>query len=324
MGPSLDHANPVWQGLDADAAGRVAMLFKRQTFATGERLIRQGPQANAAFVIETGAVDIVREIPGGQTIPLNTFGPGAIIGELGLMADAPRLASAIAAEPVTASTLTVRAFQAALDSLDPAMLTVARNLLAIMAARLGEQKTRIADSAHPRILGAMKDAQPQPINIDAFDWRAFAPIMPAFAYFQSQEMQEFLNAMTAESLPKGAVFMASKTPVTRASFVIRGAAAAITEVGGAPYSLNVLGPGELCGASFLISPQPNPIAYMAKEALVVASMPVDAFRTMLLRNDPLGLALIRTTAWSLSRGFARSNNLLGNAARLARTKSQAA
>lgn len=314
----LDRANPLWQGLDDAGAARVAQLFVQAEFAPGERLIRQGPRSDAAFIVETGDVQVVRELPGGRTIPLDEMGPGAVIGELGLLADAQRLASVIARGQVKAQKLTASAFQAGAEALDPAMLTVARNLLGVMGRRLADQSARIADTSTAKILGGHAASPPPALDIEAFDWRGFAPILPAFAAFAAPEMTAFLAALKAESLPKGAMFIPAGTVAERASFVIRGAAAATYEIDGQSHGLNVLGPGELCAASFLIERQPADLTYVAREPLILASMPIDDFHTMLHRDDALGLALIKTAAWSLSRGFARSNNLLGNAARLAR------
>lgn len=314
----LDRANPLWHGLDDAGAARVAKLFVKTEFAPGERLIRQGPPSDAAFIVESGNVQVVRELPGGRAIPLDEMGPGAVIGELGLLAEAHRLASVVAQDPVMAQKLTASAFRAGTDALDPAMLTVARNLLGVMGRRLADQSARIAGASTAKILGGQAAPPPRALDIEAFDWRGFAPILPAFAPFAAPEMIAFLGALKAVSLPKGAEFIPAGAAPDHASFVIRGAAAAAYEIDGTRHSLNVLGPGELCAASVLIERQSTDLTYVAREPLVLAAMPADIFQAMLHRDDALGLALIKTVAWSLSRGFGRSNNLLGNAARLAR------
>ncbi len=321
MSVELDLNSELWRGLDGEAAARVAKLFRPETFEAGEILMLQGGRSDHAVILRAGAVEVVRELPGGAEIPLGEMGAGAVIGEIGLMADAPRLATVRARTDVDALILTRAAFRGASDGLDPAALHVARNILAVLAERLTAQTGRIlAEPPGPILaLPRIAAADDRPAEVD-FAWRDFLKILPSMAEFGPDEIAALAAAARPLALAKGAILAAAGEPIEMASFVLRGAVAGVRPDGGVVHSLNVLAPGELAGASHLLLGHPAPLAYRAKEATVLAQIPADAYRRMLAGNDELGLAVIRATAWSLSRGFRRSNNTLGNRNRLARAQ----
>lgn len=62
-----------------------------QSFTTGEAIFREGDQGRNMYIVAEGQVDIVL---GGRI--LETVKPGGILGELALIDDKPRSASAIA------------------------------------------------------------------------------------------------------------------------------------------------------------------------------------------------------------------------------------
>lgn len=319
----LDPENALWRDLDADEAARIAGMFQPVRFEAGADLVRQGPPSEHAVVIQSGSVEVSRELPGGQTIRLGAMGPGAVIGELGLLADANRLASVVATEATTAGVISANAFRAGCELLDPALLKVARNILQVMSERLREQAARIAAGSGARAIspatGPSAAAAPGVLGA-GFAWRDFPAILPAFRGFDPRDLARFVERLSADELAKGDVIARAGAPAEKACFVLRGAAAAVYEKDGVRHGLNVLGPGELCGASNLIPNAASDLEYVAREAAVVMSLPADEFRALLARDDSLGLGLIRTAAWSLARGFARSNNMLGNFSRLARVQ----
>ena len=64
------------------------MVAIRRALLTGEVLFRQGEPSDYAWLIESGTIELVREpAPGeaGGRVAHGTFGPGELIGELGLI-----------------------------------------------------------------------------------------------------------------------------------------------------------------------------------------------------------------------------------------------
>ncbi|MFM8799278.1 MAG: cyclic nucleotide-binding domain-containing protein, partial [Tagaea sp.] len=68
-------------------------LYRRRTVA-GQSLFREGDAADAAYIVEQGSVEIYTEHDGART-RLSVLGPGEIFGEMALIDDGPRSASAL-------------------------------------------------------------------------------------------------------------------------------------------------------------------------------------------------------------------------------------
>lgn len=63
-------------------------------FQAGEVIFRQGYPSDNAYIIITGEVEIYRELLEGGTEHVATLTQGQMFGELGVLEDAPRSASA--------------------------------------------------------------------------------------------------------------------------------------------------------------------------------------------------------------------------------------
>ncbi len=63
----------------------------------GDVLFREGAEGDDAYIVESGSIEISLDLPAGKKV-LATLGKGEILGEMSLIADAPRSATAIAAE----------------------------------------------------------------------------------------------------------------------------------------------------------------------------------------------------------------------------------
>jgi CRP/FNR family transcriptional regulator len=72
-----------------------------RTFQPGDVIFREGDDAKGeAFMVHVGRVEIRKRI-GGEERLLNTLAKGELLGHLALFRNAPRSATAIAAEAVT-------------------------------------------------------------------------------------------------------------------------------------------------------------------------------------------------------------------------------
>ena len=105
------------------------MIDNLKTIAAGDVFIRQGTSGQSAYVIEQGQVEIYLEKPDGSAQVVGTRGPGAIIGEMALIDEAPRTASIRALEDCKLIEITREDFRHRLSSSDTIMRAVMRVLL---------------------------------------------------------------------------------------------------------------------------------------------------------------------------------------------------
>ena len=130
----------------------------RTHFAEGQILFREGDPADSVFRLLSGAVDILRELDG-DPILLGTVDAGQLIGEMGVVENRPRSATARAASEVEVEILTPTEF---LDQI-VASPRAARELIRRLSQRLREADDRIVNDERRsgRSQGTRKDADNQ-------------------------------------------------------------------------------------------------------------------------------------------------------------------
>ena len=90
-----------FEDLDQRSLDAIANSAVEQSYQPGQELVRQGDTGVGAFIIRSGKVDIIQSKDGKET-KLATLGPGDVIGEMALLDEFPRSATARATEPTTA------------------------------------------------------------------------------------------------------------------------------------------------------------------------------------------------------------------------------
>src|SRR5215831_18349759 len=133
-----------------------AVTFTR--FAKGQILFREGDSADCVFRLLNGAVDILRELDG-DPILLGTVGAGQFVGEMGVVDNRPRNATARAANEIEVEILTPTEF---LDQIARSP-RAASELIRRLSQRLREADDRIVNDERRsgRAHGARKDADSQ-------------------------------------------------------------------------------------------------------------------------------------------------------------------
>jgi CRP-like cAMP-binding protein len=85
--------SPLFAGLPRRMLGRLATRFFEKVYHAGDVIFEEGDPGRALFVVVEGTVEITRATAKGPVV-LNTLGPGAAFGELALIDDFPRSATA--------------------------------------------------------------------------------------------------------------------------------------------------------------------------------------------------------------------------------------
>jgi CRP-like cAMP-binding protein len=121
---------------------RVIGDIPTRTFNPGDVIFSEGDDPKGeAFMVHVGKVEIRKQVAGEQQL-LNTIGKGSLLGELGLFRNAPRSASAIAAEPVTLLVISANR----LDHMVRSNPTLAVALIRDLANRMLAAEDRVSDA----------------------------------------------------------------------------------------------------------------------------------------------------------------------------------
>jgi CRP-like cAMP-binding protein len=102
---------PLFAECGGEPLDLIMRLADEVDVADGYTLMRQGDLAQEFFLIVTGNVRIERD---GQ--PVNTLGPGDFLGEIALLSEGRRTATAVTEGPAKLLVITHRGFNSLLDS----------------------------------------------------------------------------------------------------------------------------------------------------------------------------------------------------------------
>ncbi len=123
---------------NADTAVRIRSAYER-VLRAGETVFAVGDQDGHLYVIQTGAVEIVREGPHGNQV-VARLGPGDFFGEIALVRAEPRKVLAVAAAP----TRVLELDRETLEGMCMAQPEIAMRMIRVLASRLIEAERRLA------------------------------------------------------------------------------------------------------------------------------------------------------------------------------------
>ncbi len=133
---------PMFHDVDPARLKLLAFTSERVQFAPGQRFFAQGDAADAAYVILEGQAEVRLNTPGGE-IKVADLGRNALVGEMGILSDAPRSATIVAGEPTTALRIDKRVFLEFLMQFPQMSIAVMREL----ASRLERTNAQLAAQA---------------------------------------------------------------------------------------------------------------------------------------------------------------------------------
>jgi CRP/FNR family cyclic AMP-dependent transcriptional regulator len=111
-------------------------VLDRQNVHAGTSIFEESSRGDNAFIVQEGSVKIVKTIDGKEVV-LGSVGQGGIFGEMALIDDFPRMATARAAEPTTYIVISRNLFEQKLGKSDPFI----RGLLKIFAGNIRSMST---------------------------------------------------------------------------------------------------------------------------------------------------------------------------------------
>lgn len=125
----------LWLDDETEAGhGTSRVEIGQKVFAAGQTIFHEGDLGDEAYVIRSGAVEIFVKGPSGEGVTLAILGQRALFGEMALIDDGPRSATAIAHQDTIAYVIRRADFERPLRGVNPwiraLLLTMARNLRA--------------------------------------------------------------------------------------------------------------------------------------------------------------------------------------------------
>lgn len=115
-------------------------ILERKTYAVDAKIFKEGDPGDRAYILQDGEVEIFKVSEDGRETILGTIGKGAFFGEMALLDDSPRMASARASVPSTMIIITRQDFDAKMSKADPFL----RGLIYVLAGTIREMGAKQA------------------------------------------------------------------------------------------------------------------------------------------------------------------------------------
>jgi len=124
--------SPLFAGLPRRLLARLGTRFLEKSYSPGEIVFQEGDPGRALFVVVEGTVEITQGTPQGEFV-LRTLGPGDAFGEIALIDNFPRSASARTASLARLLILYKTDFDDLMDGNSQITNVVMRNLAHLLA-----------------------------------------------------------------------------------------------------------------------------------------------------------------------------------------------
>jgi CRP/FNR family cyclic AMP-dependent transcriptional regulator len=136
-------ALPLFAGISEAEIAEIARLATLIDYPKGHTLFTENEPGDALYAVLRGRVEMRCRDRWGHEQTLATLEPGAILGEIALLTDEPRSASAVTVAETTVLRLTNETFIALLKQGHHAAHLILYNLARGVASRLGEVNRRL-------------------------------------------------------------------------------------------------------------------------------------------------------------------------------------
>ena len=127
---------PLFTGLTQTELANVATLFFEKPYGKNSTLFVEGMTGEILYVIRRGSVQITKKTGAGTELVLATLKEGEFLGEMSLIDNRPRTATAKVAEESSLLVMTKKAFNTMMEKYPDAALKVILVFLKIANERL--------------------------------------------------------------------------------------------------------------------------------------------------------------------------------------------
>ena len=135
----------LFQVFSSEELDQILPYFELRPFAESTTLFEQGDRGDSLLVVIEGTVDIRKESVSGKQTVMAKFGRGSIVGEMAIIDQFPRSATARVTANSKVLILTREGFEVILQEKPPLGIKFLREITRILAQRLRRASGRFSD-----------------------------------------------------------------------------------------------------------------------------------------------------------------------------------
>ena len=122
--------------------------METKRFPSGTPIFREGDAGDSAYLVTSGAVEVSREVEGSRTV-LGEIRPGQIFGEMALINNKPRMATATAKEDTDCIVVPIAAFNSELGESNAFIRALVLNLIGRIRSLSDQLEKAMQDAGVP-------------------------------------------------------------------------------------------------------------------------------------------------------------------------------
>ena len=135
----------IFNNLDFNLLGRIINITYTKMYQKGETIFNEGDIGKAIFIIVSGNVEITKKISEKEEGILVILGSGDFFGEMALLEELPRSATARAIEESEIYIIYKVNFDSLIEKYPQVGVKIIKNLAAILSKRLRKTSEQVAD-----------------------------------------------------------------------------------------------------------------------------------------------------------------------------------
>jgi len=137
--------SPLFSSLSKRELRNLTSILHHRTYQDGEAVFLKGQPGAAMFIINSGQVNVVDYDKDGRAVVIATLNPGDFFGELALLDDSPRSASAVVTMPSVIYAISRADLERLLSSSPQIGMRVYHALAVIIGARLRNANAQLSE-----------------------------------------------------------------------------------------------------------------------------------------------------------------------------------
>jgi len=138
--PEILKEQPLFSQLTTTELENLGSFIFEKTYTLGSTLFVEGMAGEILYLVRRGKVEIIKKISGNEDKILATLQPGEFLGEMSLVENMPRSATARVSQEAVLLVMTKKSFQAMLEKHPPMAVKI---LMAFL--RTANQRLRLAN-----------------------------------------------------------------------------------------------------------------------------------------------------------------------------------
>lgn len=306
--------------LEAEQRSQVLAQVRRGKFTAQTVLIEEGEEDDTLMIVEKGELRIIR-----SGVPVDTSGPGEMIGEMSLFGDGRRSASVHVMRDCSLLMVDKPAYEVLRALGNPFAFWVERQALRFLANRLRRINAQVGElaqgdvspwvkppaSVFERIRGLFKNAPKELFPLESWDVGRTLGRSPLFAETPRRLLPEIAKAFEVRTVDAGTFLCEQGQPGDALFMIASGAVDVLITTGRRGRTLRVhrlaqVGEGDAVGLSALADGAPRSASCVAVEATTVFSLSRDQWEALRARDDEIGSEVRRVVIRGFSGALSES------------------